>query len=180
MGADIHAYVEYSDFVTAEGEDYWSALTKNFGDRNYYLFGLLAEVRGRGPAVFDPRGLPPGRLSYQTEGDYWLYVTDDKSMADHEGWTLRDRAERWVRDGSSIADMRDGKMIRVSDPDSHSHSWLATEELAEVLDAYALGVQSVWPDQKAEAPVEWQAVLAAMRVFESNGKKARVVFWFDN
>ncbi len=181
MGADIHAYVEYVDFVTAEGEDYWSNLTRNFGDRNYYLFGLLAGVRGPDEPLFEIRGMPEGRLGYQTESDYWRYVTDNETDADNlEGWTLRDRAEEWVRSGASVADRRDGKLVRVSGPDWHSHSWLTTDELAQVLDAYAAGVQEHWADQKAEAPYEWQAILAAMRSFEANGKKARVVFWFDN
>ena len=181
MGADIHAYVEYSDFKTAEGEDYWSAVTDNFGSRNYYLFGLLAEVRGEGPALFPVRGLPDGRLSYQAEGAYWLYVTDNPELANHDSYTSRDRAERWVAENGSRADRDDdGKLRRISHPDWHSHSWLATEELAAVLDHYAANVTDRYAERPGEAPVEWRAILAAMRVFEAAGKKARVVFWFDN
>lgn len=181
MGADIHAYVEYADFQTAEGDDYWKALTSNFGSRNYYLFGLLAEVRGDGPALFPIRGMPKGRLSYQTEDAYWLRVTDRPDLAEHEGWTLRDRAERWAADYGSETDRdHDGALRRVSHPDWHSHSWLATEELAAVLDHYATHVKERWSEEPSEAPVEWRAILAAMRTFEAAGKKARVVFWFDN
>jgi hypothetical protein len=180
MGADIHAYVEYVDFITHDGDDYWSGLTKNFGDRNYYLFGLLAGVRGSDGPLFPVRGMPEGRISYDTAGDYWLNVTDDPTYEDHEGYTIRHRAEEWVSKGYSVADMRDGRMVRVSGPDYHSHSWLTTDELAIVLQHYAENVQSVWPESKAEAPVAWQAVLAAMQTFERNGKKARVIFWFDN
>jgi len=180
MGADIHAYVEYVDFVTAEGEDYWNGLTKNFGSRNYYLFGLLAGVRGSDGPVFPVRGMPEGRLSYEASDDYWLFITDDEATSEQDGYVLRSKAEEWVRRGYSKPDMRDDKMIRVSGPDWHSHSWLTTDELEQVLDAYATGVVGIWPDSKPEAPVEWQAVLAAMKTFEANGKKARVVFWFDN
>jgi hypothetical protein len=182
MGADIHAYVEYADFQTAEGEDYWKALTENFGSRNYYLFGLLAEVRGEGPALFPVRGLPEGRLSYQTDDGYWLRATDDPSLRDHEGWTSRSSAERYAAQYHCPVERNaDGSILRVAHPDWHSHSWLATEELAAVLDHYAANVSARYADDRPnEAPVEWRAILAAMRVFEAAGKKARVVFWFDN
>jgi hypothetical protein len=181
MGADIHAYVEYADFKTAEGEDYWVALTKNFGSRDYYLFGLLAEVRGEGPALFPIRGMPEGRLSYQTEDGYWLRATEDPALADHDGWTKQERADKYATEYHCKAERRaDGTVSRVAHPDWHSHSWLATEELAAVLDHYAANVSDRYAERPKEAPVEWRAILAAMRVFEASGKKARVVFWFDN
>lgn len=178
MGADIHAYVEYELFSTEQGP-YWANLTSNFGSRNYYLFGLLAEVRGDGPALFKPRGIPEGRLGWETSDAYWTRVSD--KYADHDGFTSNENAERWVREGYSVAEKNeDGSLIRVSGPDWHSHSWLTAEELGKVLDHYAANVQSVWVDQKPEAPVEWRALLAAMREFENAGKAVRVVFWFDN
>lgn len=180
MGADIHAYVEYADFVTHDGKDYWSGVTRNFGSRNYYLFGLLAGVRGPDGPLFDIRGMPEGQISYDTAGDYWYYVTDDPACENMDRYVMRDRAEQWVHDGSSVPDRRDGKLVRVSGPDDHSHSWLTTEELEKVLTYYAENVQSVWSDQQAAAPIEWQAILSAMQTFERNGKKARVIFWFDN
>lgn len=184
MGADIHAYVEYADFKTADGDFYWNNLTRNFGDRNYYLFGLLAGVRGPDGPLFEVRGIPDGRVGYYTSGDYWRNVAPENhpEWADHgDGWVSRESAERWVRGGSSkpVYD-KDGKLSRVTDPDAHSASWLTTDELAEVLEHYAANVQSHWPSEKQEAPIAWQAALAAMRTFETNGKKARVVFWFDN
>lgn len=184
MSADIHAYVEYADFKTFEGDYYWSNLTKNFGSRNYYLFGLLANVRGNDPALFDPRGLPEGRLGYETSADYWKLVApeDKPEWADNgDGWVRREDALRWLHSGASKPDYDSkGGLRRVTDPDAHSASWLDTEELAKVLDHYAAHVQNNYPSEKPEAPIEWQAILAAMRSFESNGKSARVIFWFDN
>jgi hypothetical protein len=183
MGADIHAYVEYSDFKTADGEQYWTNFTRNGGERNYYLFGLLAGVRGEEAPLFSPRGLPDGHLGYWTEDDYWLHVApaDKPGLADSDGWTSTANAERWLERGYVKADRReDGSLSRVSHPDWHSHSWLTADELAQVLDRYAKGVQRVWSQEKADAPTEWKAVLAAMRSFEADGHQARVVFWFDN
>lgn len=183
MGADIHAYVEYADFVTNEGKDYYKSLTSNFGSRNYYLFGLMAGVRGPDGPVFEVRGMPEGNLSYDTQEGYWTNVAPEAhpEWADTENWTSKDNADQWISNGYSVPEYDDkGVLKRVSVPDWHSHSWLTTDELEKVLVAYSEGVQRHWAAEKGEAPIEWQAILAAMKVFEQNGKKARVVFWFDN
>lgn len=181
MGADIHAYVEYVAFVDHEGNDYWASFTQNIGDRNYLLFGLLAEVRGPGPMLFPLRGVPEGHVSYRTEDDYWLRVTDNAQVAEYsQGWTTEEHAIRWVEQGCSKPEERDGKLLRVTHPDWHSASWLTADELSQVLDAYAKEVPKHWPEENPAAPFEWQAVLAAMCSFEANGRKTRVIFWFDN
>lgn len=183
MGADIHAYVEYSTFTTEDGEPYWENLTKNFGSRDYYLFGLLAGVRGPDEPVFALRGIPEGRIGYDTADGYWTRVAPvaDPQYAEWDGWTSQERAAEWVRRGFSEPEYADDGTLRcVSGPNWHSPSWLTTDELAQVLGRYAAGAKSHWPESKAEAPAEWKAILAAMRSFEADGCKARVIFWFDN
>ena len=183
MGADVHAYVEYASFTASDGKPFWSNFTRSMGSRNYYLFCLLAGVRGDEGPVFPPRGMPEGRVGFWTSDDYWLYVApdDQPQLAGRDEWVTREAAEKYVSTYGSQPDLdKDGKLYRVSHPDWHSHSWLTADELEQVLSRYAAGVQGIWPAEKAVAPPEWKAALAAMRSFEADGQEARVVFWFDN
>jgi len=59
-----------------------------------------------------------------------------------------------------------GTSTWVTQPDWHSHSWLTTAELIEVIG------EDIGP--------EYKAVIAAMQSLESSGHEARLVFWFDN
>lgn len=44
-----------------------------YHSRNYYVFGVLAGVRGHGPAISQPRGLPTlGRASQILADEMWL------------------------------------------------------------------------------------------------------------
>lgn len=175
MGADIHMYVEYSPKAYAKPENgekrYWYTFGGRINPgRNYWLFALLADVRGDG-AVFPPRGLPDN-LAYASRDDNQLYITDSEG----DNYVKPEDAARWVADGSSTYVLKhDGAPGWVTHPDWHSHSWLTPGELAEVFDAYAA-------EHRGEAVgVEYYALLAAMRVLEDNGENdVRVVFWFDN
>ncbi len=56
MGCDIHAYVEFKSF------DRWQAWTDKsvWLDRDYWMFGTLAQVRNDAmPHSYEPKGLPP-------------------------------------------------------------------------------------------------------------------------
>jgi hypothetical protein len=166
MGCDIHAYVEYADFTTNDGAPYWRNLTRNGGSRNYVMFGVLAGVGYPEAQLFEPKGMPQGRLGWDTSDDDWCSL---------------EQAERWVAGGYSVGETDDnGRLRRVSGPDWHSHSWLTTDELAKALDHYVAFLPKAYPSEPRTVPVEWQAMLAAMRCFEANGKQARLVFWFDN
>lgn len=177
MGCDIHVYVEYSK----DGK-YWKSLTDNAGSRNYVMFGVLAGVRADEYKLYDPKGLPDGELSYVTYGAHWLNVAPDEhpDWAGTDGWTSKANAERWVKNGYSEAEIVDGKLKRVSNPDGHSHSWLSTEELSAALDKYRSIIGGVWPTEAGTVPTEWAAILGAMQAIEANGETARVIFWFDN
>lgn len=73
MGCDIHTYVERQ---TAPG--HWECVedVKPFDQRNYGIFGFLADVRNYSaiPPIAEPRGLPRD-LSQQVaaENEYWGY-----------------------------------------------------------------------------------------------------------
>lgn len=69
MGCDIHTYLEYADVTDREGQPYWQNFTSNGGGRDYLMFEILAGVRGGEQQLFEPRGLPEGRLGWRTEED---------------------------------------------------------------------------------------------------------------
>ena len=171
MGCDIHVYVEYSH----DGK-YWRNLTDGIGSRDYRMFGILAGVRCDDLKLFDPKGLPDGQLSWNTEDANILNIAPEShpEWADTSGWTSRTSAERWISEGSSKPLYRDGVLNRVTNPDWHSHSWLTSDELSQCVDKYR-----TIPDVK-KAPSEWVGILAAMKAIEENGDQTRVVFWFDN
>lgn len=60
MGADIHAYAQV--FTPALGWTEVKDLDEPFGERNYDVFGFLANVRNyaHSPVISEPRGLPEG------------------------------------------------------------------------------------------------------------------------
>jgi hypothetical protein len=54
-------------------------------------------------------------------------------------------------------------------------------ELEEAFQHYLKRQSEEWPDDEIRIPVEYQAMLAAMKVLEQDGdNEVRVVFWFDN
>lgn len=182
MGCDIHTYVEFATPKTGDYPVYWQNFTRNGGNRNYILFGVLAGVRYPEAQLFQPKGMPEGDYGFWTVEDYWLRIPSAAypELEDSEGYVSLDKAERWIADGSSIG-KRDakGRLFRVSNPDHHTHSWLTTDELAQALDHYKAEAEKQWPGE-ADTPPEWLAMLAGMRAFEAAGQMTRLVFWFDN
>lgn len=181
MGCDIHTYVEFADPISNERGPYWRNFTRNGGNRDYVLFGILAGVRVPDVQAFEPKGMPDGNLGWGTSDDYWNMVAppEHPEWAEGDDWVTIEQAERWVADGSSVADHDDsGRLRRVSGPDWHSHSWLTTAELTEALTRYRALPEDQYPYKYGLE--EWDAMLAAMRSFEAAGKLTRLVFWFDN
>lgn len=177
MGCDIHAYVEYSD----DGK-YWRSLTRNFGSRDYVMFGVIAGVRYEEAKLFEPKGMPDGPLSYVTEDDYWYRVAPAKNpeWADLDGWTSKERAQDWVARGISKPEYKGDELSRVTNPDAHSHSWLTADELAQALAHYVTAYSDRWDAETAKAPTEWLMILAAMQAANAAGAQSRIIFWFDN
>lgn len=52
MGCDIHTHIE----IRYKGK--WEHYACPSIDRNYTLFGVMAGVRGKGPAIVEPKGVP--------------------------------------------------------------------------------------------------------------------------
>lgn len=164
MGCDIHMYLEYSDFTGSDGEPYWNTFVANGGSRDYRMFGLLAGVRCDIAPVVEPRGLPEGKLAYETRGACKMTVSDDPSTEGWENYCTTAQAESWREP------IVNGEILG---PDWHTFSWLTADEYAQVLGRYMTEVRDSYA-------VQYDVILAAMRAFEERDCKTRLVFWFDN
>lgn len=169
MGADIHMYLEYADFDNAAtGKPYWRAFAVNTGSRDYDMFALLANVRGDG-ALFEPRGLPEGALSWEVESAAFLRIDDDPERKDWDGYATREQATIWCE---PIFE-RNGREYCAA-PDWHSHSWLNLAEYLFVLGSY----NALHSDH--HYPAEYDAIAGAMEALDKRGCKTRLIIWFDN
>ena len=97
-----------------------------------------------------------------------LEVDDAMAEAECEGACTKRQAEAWVQAGTSR--YVDSDKSRITDPNCFAESWLSTDEVALVVAAYA--------ERWDRPPVEMVAVLAAMRILETNNRIPRFVFWF--
>ncbi len=172
MGCDIHLYLEYQEGVTHEGQPIWSTFVSNGGRRDYTMFGLLAGVRSGDDPIYPPKGVPEGKLAWQTENDLYLFVTDDPGRGELEGWCTTSQAKSW---GNPIIPHGGSSHCKTRGPDWHSFSWLTREEYQTVLAKYMFD-----PAHGYQYSPEWDAILAAMLMFEERGCQTRIVFWFDN
>ena len=151
MGCDIHVFVEYR----RNGE--WVQLGAFRPGRDYHMFGLLAGVRDESVSpVVEPRGFPDD-CSFET----WL--------ANQSIRTEDDKLE-----AGALARLRMGRILghdmsHLASPcqDWHSHSWLASDELAMALQDYAedSGPENAWK---------------ALHVLLTALPEGRIVFFFDN
>lgn len=198
MGTDSHCFIEYRD----KNSDYWHSFGGRFSDRNYLIFGLMAGLRRReNQQLFPLKGIPED-LGYESENANQLYISDENL----EGCISKEKAERWVKDGSSVYIKNDaGEDKWVTHPDWHSHTWFTTEEFEKIINQYFyIERKECVPEREKDRldfikkfpkatnypgfnepagiiiPETYCAMLAAMKSLESNGKEARLVVWFDN
>lgn len=172
MGADIHCYVEYTEKAGSVPLDDWQCFGGRINPgRNYYLFGLLAGVRG-GPPIFEPRGMPQS-YSYEVRGDHLIYVSDGGG----ENTVTPERAEQLVNSccAQYVKSVNGAEKAFITHPDYHSHSFLSLDEYACVLKECEKAI-----DYKYSISPEYYAVKAAMMELEKLGYVSRLVFWFDS
>jgi hypothetical protein len=185
MGCDIHMYIEYidknrKDEAVKEGrKPYWF----NFGDmfnpgRNYIMFAILAGVRGHYKDSFEPKGkIPMDEMGWASRDDAYIYIS--KEPIDGEYSVNEEKALSLEKLGYEVI-RRDGKPIRVQKSNVHTHSWMSTEELESAFEIYKVHASEEWGEE-ISVPIEYQALLAAMKTLEADGEnEVRVVFWFDN
>jgi hypothetical protein len=202
MGCDIHAYIDYD-----EPDGHGGIRTYNFAhvkfNRNYWLFTLLASVRGdnvQGHAGRLPKGVPP-QMSYQVRNDYYFQVVDDNDPVIEAGIG---------RIGREYAKKKKYKFVgehHCENSDHHSISYMNLEELDEVIADYmgckellhvivpsdealregdvvrvdnAGGNRLVERVQPVTLPYDLAAIREAMAALKKNGVEPRFIFWFDN
>lgn len=191
MGCDVHMYVEYTNKTRleetrkkkAEGDTEIREHWRTFGGRinpgrNYAMFGLLAQyVRSDNPNGVPAKGLlHHDDMGFCAADDCYKYIANEGEEPDGDEVSY-ERAMSWASGRwPETLIYRHGKPRFVSHPDWHSHSWLLTEEYEKVLENYKGLERESWGN-----PVEYKALLAAMKELESTGDYvARIVFWFDN
>lgn len=197
MGCDIHAFVDY-DQTHQDGIStfHWGSIKL---ERNYWLFSLLAGVRGQRKESLQPKGLPKS-MSWQVRKETYLQLVDDAD--------INDNTERCI--GREHAKKHNWKMIdeyHCEHPDWHSYSYLSLEELDSVIGNYmdlyetlpilieeggeALqgdvyvrtlksGAKLIHRVQKVTMPADLAALRAAMAALKENGLEPRFIFFFDN
>lgn len=164
MGCDIHAYIDYDEYVY-DNKKHVSCIAELHLGRNYELFGLMAGVRCPDLALFSPRGLPEN-FSWHTKYENELMVLEKESDCDEDHTCSREAAERWVKSG--VSKWTNDKHNYVTHPDWHSHSYLYVNELKQVL-------------KKCGNHPELKAIIAMMKALNGDDPlRSRLVFWFDN
>ena len=88
MGCDIHMFIEF------KAHDEWWEYGKFTLDRNYGMFGVLAEVRGVSENGFEPKGLPK-ELS---DGIGESYEEWGKNDVHSETWLTTDEFDLAIKD----------------------------------------------------------------------------------
>lgn len=163
MSCDIHGYIEYKSDI---GDNY-----RGFGgrlsDRDYRMFGCLADVMSNGYCVYAPKGIPDN-LGWEAKNDYCLFIVDD-NPTDYEGYTTKENAIEWVQHGYSHYWDKEHKWI--THPDWHTPSWLTADEYEVVLNKRKELSTDGW-----ELDEMWDGILAVLKVLPNS----RFVFWFDN
>ena len=157
MGCDIHCYIEFR----RDSQERWDHFGGNINPgRNYNIFARLADVRNYEEIqpVTEERGFPSD-AAWPASSDNYLYISTEEG----EGNVNPEVAAQWVKAGYSYYH----KVKWVSNPDWHSHSWLTLKEFEQAISGF--------PDA-----LEYQAIAAAMRLFQEKGCFTRLVFWFDN
>jgi hypothetical protein len=191
MGADIHMYLEYTtkeeleEYQRGERRDrhgnpakpYW----RNFGSRinpgrNYWMFGFLSKgVRTDFSDGLPAKGLPEfDEMGYYTRIDSVSYISDE-ATSDNE--VTLEKAMKWAQSGCKLHKNSSGKPQWVDHPDWHSHTWLTADEYEYAINKYKEYCESVG---EIDNPIEYIALLSAMKTFEENGCATRLIIWFDN
>jgi hypothetical protein len=141
------------------------------------MFGFLSKgVRSNFSDGLPAKGLPEfHERGYHSRNDSVCYISD-KESSDGESVTL-ETAMKWAEYGSKLYNNSNGQPQWVDHPDWHSHTWLTTEEYERAINTYKEYCKSAG---EIDNPIEYVALLSAMKTFDENGYVARLIVWFDN
>jgi len=197
MGCDIHLFSEKKRSINGEDKwvntDYWLInpyfgeddseveleLVSLYNNRNYELFNILAGVRGNGPSISQPRGLPDDVSSIvKKESDRWdgdghshSYFTleelknyfKNNSYKFHNGFLSKRQIKELDEDNCTPYNW-----VEWSEPDLEYREWKEISPLKIVIDKVDERMRKeFWVREGDEDTSELD-------------KKFRIVFWFDN
>lgn len=175
MGCDIHLLIEYrkENYFYQNNEPYWN----NFGQRyycrrDYGMFGMLCKgVRTEFDNSFEPRGMP-ANIGDDTRSEFYWYITEEPNDKAKE--TTLKKAKQWEKEGCSTIIYHNEKPTWVTDPDSHSHSWLTANEFSKAVEQLK--------EARKEVSISDDYILieTVLKKLVELGYDARIVFWFDN
>lgn len=171
MGCDIHLFIE----VKRKSSKHWFGFGGQFQlTRNYWMFGILAKgVRTEPAHSYEPRQIPIDSASGAVE-ELMLYINDENP--EHKYETTENAMERELKSRAFVWRDETGKPTHVSDVDIHHHSWLTMDEYAKAIEWFNEDAK----EENFTCPVDYVAVLSAMKTFSEQGYDCRVVFGFDN
>lgn len=168
MGADIYAVVEIRD-VDVSGEHTWEGFASVRWARDSALFRLLG-LRGNQSEV--PMQGFPADASWLSLMEYGVAVYSDEDMNGemyHDSPVVgQTEALEFIQSGQSVYLESDAPMI--SNPAHGCPNWIALEELQKCEANHK---------QMFESNLECQATIQVMRFYASQGRVARLVYWFD-
>jgi hypothetical protein len=176
MGCDIHAFLEV---FSAPGAPFDSVFAGEANlPRDDAIFRALAGVRraaGNRLPLFPPRGLPRD-LSEAAFEHFYRFVIHEADIPLYRGCnyvTLTEAppGERLPKEAkpSGMTSVHG----YVPDPDCHTPSFLFLTEIHDALRHAGLDAQRLAPEWR----VAFETLGSAERLI---GKRARLVFWFDN
>lgn len=203
MGADVHAFIEYTDKNYEDPRN----LCEVKIERNYWLFILMAGVRGNSiqghEQIVKRKGLP-SKTSWQIKNKAYLFIVDDPKNV-QEGYCTKTEASQWAKEGRKYIE---GKR-RIEHPDWHSHTWLNLKEVEKLIETYSKLEDKIYEYvskgstpptgfikknlDKTDAeidiyskvvpvsiPNELLAIRGAMKALDEQGCKPKLVLWWDN
>lgn len=197
MGSDIHLFSEKKKSINGEDKwvnaDYWEInpyfetdkdereleIVSIYDDRNYDLFNVLAEVRGNGPSISPPRGLPDDVSSVvKKESDRWngdghshSYFTlaelkeyyKNNSHTSHNGFLSKRQIKELDEDNHTPYNWSEW-----SNPDLEYREWKEVSSLKKIVDKVDDRMRKeFWVSKDDEDTSKFD-------------DKFRIVFWFDN
>lgn len=200
MGCDIHFKIErrLKNATETSKENKWEAtdcfIEAEYGKRDYWMFAHMANVRSDeyNENYLEPRGLPED-ISDNTKISCSLFCPTDK--ANEPGFINRftkkeidrDRYNEWrklykikVLKFTDYYKFLNEYYDVICDIDTHSHSWLTTEEYEECFNK----VYKREENNKTiylKGYLDWYILLQRLKAYEEFGKyDVRIIFWFDN
>jgi len=198
MGCDIHLFSEKKKIVNDKevwvNADYWT-INPYFGDdeyeqeldivsiynnRNYDLFNVLAGVRGNGPSISQPRGLPDDVSSIvKKESDSW-----DGDGHSHSYLTLAELKEYYKNNSHTPHNgFLSKQQIKELDEDNHTpYSWRSewSHPNFEYREWKEISPLKVIVDKVDERMRKEFWVREDEEDTSKFDDRFRIVFWFDN